>query len=70
MFVRLPVVGILIRKVAVAKFTRTTATMISSGVSILEALDIVGKTAGNKIVEFAISDVKVGIAEGRSMADP
>jgi len=70
MFLRLPVIGILIRKVAVAKFTRTTATMISSGVSILEALDIVGKTAGNKIVEFAISDVKVGISEGRSMADP
>ena len=70
LFLRLPVVGILIRKVAVAKFTRTTSTMISSGVSILEALDIVGKTAGNKIVEFAISDVKVGIAEGRSMADP
>lgn len=70
LFLRLPVVGLLIRKVAVAKFTRTTSTMISSGVSILEALDIVGKTSGNKIVEFAISDVKVGIAEGRSMADP
>ncbi len=70
MFLRLPVIGILIRKVAVAKFTRTTSTMISSGVSILEALDIVGKTAGNKIIEFAISDVKAGIAEGRSMADP
>ncbi|WP_035238594.1 type II secretion system F family protein [Desulfobacter vibrioformis] len=70
MFLRLPVVGILIRKVAVAKFTRTTATMISSGVSILDALDIVGKTAGNKIIEFAISDVKIGISEGRSMADP
>ncbi len=70
LFLRLPVVGMLIRKVAVAKFTRTTSTMISSGVSILEALDIVGKTSGNKIVEFAISDVKVGIAEGRSMADP
>ncbi len=70
LFLRLPVIGILIRKVAVAKFTRTTSTMISSGVSILEALDIVGKTSGNKIVEFAISDVKVGIAEGRSMADP
>lgn len=70
MFLRLPVIGILIRKVAVAKFTRTTSTMLSSGVSILEALDIVGKTAGNKIVEFAISDVKVGISEGRSMADP
>jgi type IV pilus assembly protein PilC len=70
LFLRLPVIGILIRKVAVAKFTRTTATMMSSGVSILEALDIVGKTAGNKIIEFAISDVKVGISEGRSMADP
>ncbi len=70
MFLRLPVVGMLIRKVAVAKFTRTTSTMISSGVSILDALDIVGKTSGNKIVEFAIKDVKSGIAEGRSMADP
>ncbi|WP_022668547.1 type II secretion system F family protein [Desulfospira joergensenii] len=70
LFLRMPVIGILIRKVAVAKFTRTTSTMISSGVSILEALDIVGKTAGNKVVEFAIKDVKTGISEGRSMADP
>lgn len=70
MFLRLPVIGILIRKVAVAKFTRTTSTMLSSGVSILEVLDIVAKTSGNKIIEFAIQDVKTGIAEGRSMADP
>lgn len=70
LFLRLPVIGILIRKVAVAKFTRTTSTMLSSGVSILEALDIVAKTAGNKIVEFAVYDVKAGISEGRSMADP
>ena len=70
MFLRLPIIGILIRKVAVAKFTRTTSTMLSSGVSILEVLDIVAKTAGNKIIEFAIQDVKTGIAEGRSMADP
>jgi len=70
MFLRLPVIGILIRKVAVAKFTRTTSTMLSSGVSILEVLDIVAKTAGNKMIEFAIIDVKAGIAEGRSMADP
>jgi len=70
LFLKLPVIGILIRKVAVAKFTRTTSTMLSSGVSILEALDIVAKTAGNKIIEFAIHDVKAGIAEGRSMADP
>jgi type IV pilus assembly protein PilC len=70
LFLRLPVIGILIRKVAVAKFTRTTSTMLSSGVSILETLDIVAKTSGNKIVEFAVIDVKIGIAEGRSMADP
>ncbi|MEA2060473.1 MAG: type II secretion system F family protein [Thermodesulfobacteriota bacterium] len=69
-FLKLPVFGILIRKVAVAKFTRTMGTMMSSGVSILEALDIVAKTAGNKIVEFAIYDVKSGISEGRSMAAP
>lgn len=67
---KLPIFGILIKKVAVAKFTRTMGTMMSSGVSILEALDIVGKTAGNKTIEFAITDVKVGISEGRSMADP
>ncbi len=70
MFLKLPVIGILIRKVSVAKFTRTTSTMLSSGVSILEVLDIVAKTSGNKIVEFAIQDVRAGISEGRSMADP
>lgn len=70
LFLRLPVIGTLIRKVAIAKFTRTTSTMLSSGVSILEALDIVSRTAGNRIVEFAIQDVKTGIEEGRSMADP
>jgi type IV pilus assembly protein PilC len=70
LFLRLPVIGILIRKVAVAKFTRTTSTMISSGVSLLETLDIVAKTSGNKIIEFAIQDVKTGISEGRSISDP
>ncbi|MGD9216668.1 MAG: type II secretion system F family protein [Desulfobacteraceae bacterium] len=67
---RMPVVGILIRKVSVAKFTRTMGTMLSSGVAILEALDIVAKTAGNKVVENAIYNVRSGIAEGRTMADP
>jgi type IV pilus assembly protein PilC len=65
-----PVFGILIRKVAVAKFTRTMGTMLGSGVAILEALDIVAKTAGNRIVENAIYNVRSGIAEGRTMADP
>lgn len=67
---RLPIFGDLIRKVAVAKFTRTMGTMLSSGVAILEALDIVGKTAGNRTIETAIYDVRQGISEGRTMADP
>lgn len=67
---KLPVFGPLLRKVAVAKFTRTMSTMISSGVPILEGLDIVAKTAGNKTVEAAIYKVRSAITEGRTMADP
>ena len=67
---KLPVFGILLRKVAVAKFTRTLGTMVSSGVPILDALDIVVKTAGNKTVEGAIYNVRSAISEGRTMADP
>lgn len=70
MMLRLPVVGILIRKVAVAKFTRTMGTMLASGVAILEALDIVAKTAGNKSIETAVYKVRTGIAEGQTIADP
>ena len=67
---KLPVFGMLLRKVAVAKFTSTMGTMLSSGVAILEALDIVAKTSGNKTVERAIYSVRSGISEGRTMADP
>ncbi len=67
---RLPVFGMLLRKVAVAKFTRTMGTMLASGVAILDALEIVAKTAGNKTIEKSIYDVRTGIAEGRTMADP
>ena len=67
---RLPVFGELLRKVAVSKFTRTMGTMLASGVAILEALDIVAKTSGNRSVEKAIYTVRTGIAEGRTMADP
>ena len=67
---KLPVMGMLLRKVAVAKFTRTMGTMLTSGVAILEALDIVAKTAGNRSVEKAIYNVRSGITEGRTMADP
>lgn len=67
---KLPIFGMLLRKVAVAKFTRTMGTMLSSGVAILEALDIVAKTAGNKIIERSIYTVRSAITEGRTMADP
>jgi type IV pilus assembly protein PilC len=56
--------------VAVAKFTRTMGTMLKSGVAILDALEIVAKTAGNKIVEEAVYETRSGIAEGRNMSDP
>ncbi len=66
---KLPVLGILMKKIAIAKFTRTMSTMMASGVSILEALNIVAKISGNKSVEFAIIDVKQEISSGHSMAD-
>ncbi len=65
-----PVIGPLIRKVSVAKFTRTLGTMISSGVPIMDGLEIVAKTAGNKIVEDAIYSVRQAISEGRTIAEP
>ena len=67
---RLPVFGVLIRKAAIAKFTRTMGTMLSSGVSILDSLDIVAKTAGNKKVEKAVYKIRTSIVAGQSMADP
>ena len=65
-----PVAGPLIRKVAVAKFTRTLGTMVSSGVPIMDGLEIVAKTAGNKVIEEAIFGVRQAISEGKTMADP
>lgn len=67
---KVPVAGPLIRKVAVAKFTRTLGTLITSGVPILDALNIVAGTAGNKILEKAILKVRVNISEGRPIAEP
>lgn len=67
---KLPVFGALIRKATVARFTRTMGTMLNSGVAILEALNIVAKTSGNKTIEEAIYSVRSGIEEGRTMADP
>jgi len=69
-FLKLPVFGSLIRKAAVAKFTRTMGTMLTSGVAILDALEIVAKTAGNKTVEKAVYETRSAIAEGKTMSEP
>lgn len=67
---RLPIFGDLIKKVAVARFSRTLSTMLSSGVAVLDALLICGRTAGNKVVEKEIGDVRISISEGKTMVEP
>ncbi len=66
----MPVIGDILKKAAVAKFTRTLGTLISSGVPILDALEIVAKTAGNRVIEEAIIFTRDKISEGRSIVDP
>jgi len=70
LLLRAPVFGPLLRKVAVAKLTRTLGTLINSGVPIIEALNVAAGTAGNKIVEEAIYKVRTSISEGRTIAQP
>jgi len=70
MALRLPVFGMLLKKVAVARFCATLGTMISSGVPILDALEITARTAGNVIIERAIMNTRTAIAEGRTIAEP
>lgn len=67
---RLPIFGDIIRKVAVARFTRTLGTMVSSGVPILEALNICARTAGNKVVERDVLRARIAISEGKPMVEP
>ena len=67
---KIPVLGILMRKIAVARFTRTLGTLISSGVPILESLDITAKTAGNAVVERALFKVRRALEEGKSLTEP
>ncbi len=67
---KLPVLGILMRKIAVARFTRTLGTLISSGVPILEGLDITAKTSGNAVVERALFAVRKALEEGKSLTEP
>jgi len=65
-----PIIGPLLRRVAVSKFTRTLSTMLSSGVPILDALNVVARTAGNKVIEQAVFRVTDAISEGRPLAEP
>lgn len=70
LILRLPVFGPLVKKIAVAKFTRTLSTMMTSGVPILEGLSIVSRTSGNKIVEIALLKTRKSISEGKTIAEP
>jgi type IV pilus assembly protein PilC len=67
---RLPVLGIVMRKIAVARFTRTLGTLIASGVPILEGLDITAKTSGNAVIEKALTQVRKSLEEGKSLTEP
>lgn len=70
LLLRLPLFGTLSKKAAVAKFTRTLGTLVAAGVPILDGLEIVSRTAGNKVIEKAIMRVRDQISEGRTMAEP
>jgi type IV pilus assembly protein PilC len=70
LLLRLPIIGDLLRKVAVARFSQNMALLLSSGVPILDGLAITGKTAGNKVVEKAIMESRVSISQGKTVAEP
>jgi type IV pilus assembly protein PilC len=70
LLLKFPVLGILLRKIAVARFSRTLSTLISSGVPLLEALDVTAKTAGNAVVEKALNNTRKAIEQGRTIVDP
>ncbi len=70
LMLKVPVVGMLIRKVAVARFTRTLGTLISSGVPILEGLRITARSAGNRVVEKAVMSARAAVTAGRTLAEP
>ncbi len=68
--IKLPVFGVIIKKVSVAKFSRTFSTLVKSGVPILTSLDIVAKTSGNRIDEIAVNKAKDAVREGKNLAEP
>src|SRR5579864_4529869 len=67
---KLPLLGLLLRKIAVARFTRTLGTLISSGVPILEGLEITARTSGNAVIEKSLMEVRKGLEAGRNLSDP
>ena len=70
MLLKLPILGDIFRKIAVARFSRTLATLVSSGVSILEGLMITAKTAGNKIIEDAVMEARSQVEQGKTISEP
>ncbi len=70
LLLRLPIFGSILRKIAVARFSRTLSTLLSSGVPILQSLDITAKTSGNVIIEAAITKVRAGVERGESFVEP
>ena len=70
LLLKVPIVGSILRKIAVARFSRTLSTLLSSGVPILQSLDITARTAGNMILEEAINKVRVGVERGESVVEP
>ena len=70
LMLKIPLLGMLLRKIAVARFTRTLSTLISSGVPLLDGLTITARTSGNAVIEKAIMKVRKGVEAGRTLADP
>jgi type IV pilus assembly protein PilC len=70
MLLKVPVLGLLLRKIAVARFTRTLGTLITSGVPILEGLAITARTSGNAVLEVSLMKVRKAVEEGRTIVDP
>jgi type IV pilus assembly protein PilC len=70
LLLKLPILGDIFRKIAVARFSRTLSTLLSSGVPILQSLDITAKTSGNVVIETAITKVRLGVERGESFVDP
>lgn len=70
LMLKAPIIGNILRKIAVSRFSRTLSTLLSSGVPILQALDITGRTAGNVIIEEAINKVRAGVERGENIVDP